>query len=143
MITLTVQGVGEDQSSDNFLITIRPAPPKGWFQRFCWILIPAIFLLFIFGKILRKMKKARNAPLVPPNKKMRVEISKVSKLEKDNKPNAAPNLKPLKTLVLGMSDKIYLSQADATADGAGDEFVCDLPAKGYYFLRQSKGFLFC
>ena len=49
-----------DESSDNFSITIRPAPPKDWFQRFWWILIPAIFLLFIFGKSAWKFLKFRN-----------------------------------------------------------------------------------
>ena len=136
-ITLTVKGDGEDQSTDSLSMVIRPAPPKGWLQRFWWILIPALFLFLIFGKILREIKKARNAPLVPPNKKMRVEISEVSKSGKGNKPNASQNLKLLKTFVLEMMDKIYLSQAEATADGAGDKLVCDLRAKGCYLQRHS------
>ena len=134
-ITLTVKGDGEDQSSANLSITIRPAPPKGWLRRFWWILIPAICLLFVFGKVLRNIKKA--PPIVPPNKKMRVEISEVLKSKKGDNPNASPNLKPLKTFVLEMQDKIYLSQTDATVDGAGDEFVCDLSAKSCYFQRYS------
>ncbi len=136
-ITLIVQGDGEEQSSASLLIAISPEPPKGWLQRFWWILIPAIFLLFVSAKFWGKIRKARNAPPVPPNKKMRVEISEVSKSKKDNKPNAGQNLKPLKTFVLEMQDKIYLSQTDATNDGAGDEFVCDIPAKGCYFQRHS------
>lgn len=142
-ITLIVKGAGEDQSSDNLSIAIRPAPPKGWLRRFWWILIPAIFpLLFIFGKVLRKIKKARNVIIVDPTKKMRVEISEVSKSKKGDKPNAGRNFKPLKTFVLEMLDKIYLSQADATADGAGDELVCDIPAQGCYFQRHPDSLIF-
>lgn len=135
-ITLTVKGAGDDQSTDSLSMVIRPEPPKGWLQRFWWILIPALFLLFVFGKILREIKKARNAPIVPPDKKMRVEISEVLESKQGDQSNAGQNLKPLKTFVLEMLDKIYLSQAEATADGAGDELVCNIPAKGCYFQRH-------
>ena len=136
-IALTVQGDGGSQYSDNISILIHPEPPKSWFWRFWWILPAALILLFVFGKILKKIKQDRDRPIVTPDKKMRVEISEVLKSEKGNKPNAAPNLKPLKTFILEMQDKIYLSQADATADGAGNEFVCNLPAKGCSFQRHS------
>ncbi len=133
-ITLIVKGAGEDQSSDSLSIAIRPEPPKGWFRRFWWIPALAVFFVCLLW---RKIKKARDKPIVNPDKKMRVEISEVSKSEKDNKPNTGQNLKLLKTFVLEMQDKIYLSQVEATADGAGDDLVCDLPAKGCYFQRHS------
>lgn len=79
---LIMQGDSEDQSSVNLSITIRSAPSKGWFQRFWWILPTALFLSFVFDQIFEKIEKAGDQPLVSPNKKMRVEVSEISKSEK-------------------------------------------------------------
>ncbi len=141
-ITLTVKGAGEDQSSNSLFIAISPEPPKGWLQRFWWILaLAALFLLFVLGKILGEIRKVRDG-WPPPDKKMRVEIFEVLESKKSDNPNAGQSFNLLKTFILKMQDKIYLSQADAAEDGASDEFVCDIPAKGCSFQRHPDSLIF-
>ncbi|MCS1410860.1 MAG: hypothetical protein M2R45_04055 [Verrucomicrobia subdivision 3 bacterium] len=93
------------------------------------IILVAAFLLFLL--FLRK--KATAGLAIPPDVKMRVELTETSPLD-------ATVVRPPEPFTLERHDRIYLSQADVESP---DDFVYDLDAKGYSFLRQSKTLDFC